>query len=822
MRVLVIDDSEADRFLVKTILVNAGYEVETASNGMQALEIVRRGACRLIVSDWEMPGMSGLELCRAIRCTDLPGYVYIVLLTAHDKPQEKVDGLTAGADDFIIKPFNPNELLGRIKTGERILSAGLVELRAEINERRRAEESLKARSRQQAVIAELGQRALRGIDLPTLLNEAVEGMALTLDTEFCNVFKLLPDGKSMLLVAGVGWKHGLVGTATVDAGVQSQVGYTLLSQAAVIVENLRSETRFNGPPLLHEHDVVSGVTVVVPGNERPFGILGVHSRKQRVFTGDDIHFLQSIAHVLSATSERIESEAAMRNSEDRYRSLVLATSQAVWSTNARGEVVEDLPTWRALSGQSTGQIMGFGWMDVLHPDDRERTAEQWAQSIRTAETYDCQYRIRAADGTWRDVHARGIPVRGADGTIREWIGTCTDITDRKRMERVVVAEITDRKRAETKLVEQQKELERNNQRLAELYQTAQRFVDNVSHEFRTPLTVIKGYAEVVQQGMAGPVNEQQKEFLEFILDRSRDLAQMVDDLLDSSKLRAGTLRIDRRAHQVEQVLTHIRPLIAPKASANKVELVEEIEDALPDVFVDAEKVGRIIVNLAINAIKFSPEGSRITIWARHAAGGLIEIGVTDYGPGISPENLREIFERFQQVGNPQDGTTKGFGLGLNIARELVALNLGEIAVKSTVGQGSTFSFTVPRNDPAIYLRQYMASLNAVALNNQTICLLRITPLSDAGMTDEMRGLLASIVRATELVVEATEHGSLLLVGCTSNPEAWLQRLREAAAESLQGTIGIEHLASWRFPAEKARAESSILEQLQAQAEPAFV
>src|SRR5205823_5254087 len=99
-----------------------GYEVRCAANGREAMEILRTGACRLLISDWDMPEMDGLELCRAIRGGDLPGYIYAILLTSHDRMEEKVAGLAAGADDFIAKPFNPAELLARVRTGERVLS----------------------------------------------------------------------------------------------------------------------------------------------------------------------------------------------------------------------------------------------------------------------------------------------------------------------------------------------------------------------------------------------------------------------------------------------------------------------------------------------------------------------------------------------------------------------------------------------------------------------------------------------------------------------------------------------------------------------------
>ncbi|MEA2710087.1 MAG: cyclic di-GMP phosphodiesterase [Phycisphaerales bacterium] len=122
MRILIVDDNEIALEMLKATLTQAGYEVETATNGREALERLRDGSCRLLVSDWEMPEMDGIQLCQAVRSGELPAYVYMILLTARDRPDERVAGLTAGADDFIVKPFNPAELLARVRTAERVLS----------------------------------------------------------------------------------------------------------------------------------------------------------------------------------------------------------------------------------------------------------------------------------------------------------------------------------------------------------------------------------------------------------------------------------------------------------------------------------------------------------------------------------------------------------------------------------------------------------------------------------------------------------------------------------------------------------------------------
>lgn len=358
----------------------------------------------------------------------------------------------------------------------------------------------------------------------------------------------------------------------------------------------------------------------------------------------------------------------------------------------------------------------------------------------------------------------------------------------------------------------QRELEEKNRHLAELCETANRFVDNVSHEFRTPLTVIKGYSEVIENGLAGPITDEQRGFLWTILDRTRDLAQMVDDLLDTSKIRAGCLRVDRRAQRVSDILATHRPAIVQKAQTHKVNVRDEVSVDLPLVYADGEKVGRIILNLLVNAIKFSPEGAEVVIWARAEPGGDIRVGVTDNGPGIAPENLSIIFERFKQVGDPQRSSTKGFGLGLNIARELVALNLGTMSVESTLGRGSTFSFTLPPNDQVAVAARFLDRLPEFNGNPTQVALLAVTAAADDDSRDLMRQFLSSHTYPMDLIFESTEAGALLLFGHCSDAEQWAQRLRTACADASHWPHKagpcpprIEVLGRWPYPSRNKEA-----------------
>jgi PAS domain S-box-containing protein len=221
---------------------------------------------------------------------------------------------------------------------------GTVGMITDITARKAADETIRRRVRQQAAVAELGQMALTSVDLQTLMNRIAARIAETLEVEFSKVLELLPAGNALRLRAGAGWQNGLIGQTLVEGGPNSQAGYTLLSQVPVIATDLATESRFTAPRLLRDLGVVSGLSVIIGGKERPFGVLGAHSRRKQNFTEDDTNFMQAMANILALAVERHRMYEALQTSERELRSLTwqVMTSQEEERKSLALELHEDL------------------------------------------------------------------------------------------------------------------------------------------------------------------------------------------------------------------------------------------------------------------------------------------------------------------------------------------------------------------------------------------------------------------------------------------------------------------------------------------------
>ncbi len=320
-----------------------------------------------------------------------------------------------------------------------------------------------------------------------------------------------------------------------------------------------------------------------------------------------------------------------------------------------------------------------------------------------------------------------------------------------------------------------KVLERQNVKLEELTNTAMRFTDDVAHEFRTPLSVIGEFATIIIDGFGGEVTEQQNEYLRFIANASDDLARLVDDFLDSSKLRSRSLRTERSAHKAEEILDSVWPMIQSRSSGAEVTVERIIDPDTPLLYVDAEKTGRALINLAVNAFKFSGKGTTVTIRASKTNEGDIRISVTDQGPGLTPDEVGRLFERFKQTCSGVRSNVKGFGIGLNIVRELVEINFGRVIVESTPGEGSTFSMILPSDDPERIVEMFLASA-AGRSPDRAIGIMELVRTGAQEGAEEFSAFLSGVLYPMDLQFPSADGESTLLVGQTLDVDAWSSRI----------------------------------------------
>jgi signal transduction histidine kinase len=238
------------------------------------------------------------------------------------------------------------------------------------------------------------------------------------------------------------------------------------------------------------------------------------------------------------------------------------------------------------------------------------------------------------------------------------------------------------------------EIEDKGRQLEVANQHKSEFLASVSHELRTPLNAIIGFSEVMLERMFGDVNEKQEEYLNDILSSGRHLLSLINDILDLAKIEAGRMELETADFNLPQAIDNTMILVRERALRRSIALERTVDERLGDVKGDERKIKQVLLNLLSNAVKFTPEGGRIDVRAA-LTGGVAEISVTDTGVGIAPEDHAAVFEEFRQVGTDYARKHEGTGLGLALARKFVELHGGKIWVKSQVGQGATFTFTIP-------------------------------------------------------------------------------------------------------------------------------
>ena len=450
-------------------------------------------------------------------------------------------------------------------------------------------------------------------------------------------------------------------------------------------------------------------------------------------------------HLSQTDLNRLKVRGQGKALETRYRGLLETVPDAIVMVNNSGRIVLLNAQAQTLFGYKKAQLLGKP-IEVLLPmrfceGHVGHRVRYYARSKTRAMGAGLELYAIRKNGTEFPVEISLSPLNTEEGVFV--MSAIRDITERKKLEE--------------ELRQKNNALEEQNRRAQEATRLKSEFLANMSHELRTPLNGIIGFAEIMHDGRVGPVSDQHKEYLGDVLTSARHLLQLINDVLDLSKVEAGKMEFNSQAVNLQLVVQEVREIVRTLAASKRIEVRSEIDPALSAIDADPRSLKQILYNYLSNALKFTPDGGSVTVRGKVEDAERFRIEVEDNGIGIAAGDTDRLFVEFQQLDSSAGKKYAGTGLGLALTKKIVEAQGGNVGVHSTPGKGSIFYAVLPRAFRAIGGAVEEKQAAGIAAGAPTVLVVE----DDAND----RAWIANALRKTGYGVETVATGSEALIRC---------------------------------------------------------